>query len=538
MTTRRVAVLVALIAGCSGTPRQFPVRAPLRVDPDTTPFAPRPKTYVSPEIWDTVDNTAFEPLTRLLSLRGAVRARNATAIDEVADSSWFENRVERLAAGDLEAWARGPCTEPPPDPMGPWTVTSGKPNGANPGFMLEHASGRRFLFKLDRDSPRASAADVIGSRIYHAAGYHVPCNRVAYIDPRTIEIAPTATAANFVGDKVPFTREMLDAALARGLHGPEGTVRGGLSELLSGKPIGPWVDFGTRPDDPNDIIPHEDRRELRGSYIFAALLSHYDAREQNALDIWIETDATGAGFVRHYMIDFGDCLGSMSPWPRVSRRRGHVYELDWSSWFVDAITLGILPRPWRHPQFGPAGATLGYFSSEPFDPEHFRTAYPYGPFTRLTEADAAWGARILAKITPDAIRAMVEEAQISDHVVRDALLSALLGRRDKLLRRFLGSLSPLADAHVTYDGDAAWLCAIDRTIDGGIAAPQSRTFSARRGGSPLDVRRGASAAEWCARLPSSRGEYEVIELSTEAERALRVHLGVLGDRYTVVGVER
>jgi len=45
-----------------------------------------------------------------------------------------------------------------------------------------------------------------------------------------------------------------------------------VSRLLEGKPIGGPPFTGTRPDDPNDRIPHEQRRDLRGlASIFAWL---------------------------------------------------------------------------------------------------------------------------------------------------------------------------------------------------------------------------------------------------------------------------
>lgn len=543
MTTRALAALLSLAAfgaACGGPPRvRFPARAPLEVDPDMAPFRPRPQPYVSPEVWDTVDNILFEPLTRALAVRRIERAANATALDEVADSSWFQNRVGRADAdaAAIAARARGPCGEDP-DPAGPWIVTRGKPNGANKGFMLKHASGRRFLFKLDGgpQGERASAADVIGSRIYHAAGYHVPCNRVAFLDPRTLSIAPDATAEDFIGDKVPFSRAMLEAVLASGRRDASGRIRGGLSELLPGKPLGPWSDFGTRPDDPNDVIPHEDRRELRGSYIFAALVSHYDAREQNALDIWIETDpGSGSGYVRHYMLDFGDGLGSLSSWGRISRRRGHAYEIDWGAWFADTWTLGLLSRPWRDPSFGPGGPTLGYFSADNFEPDRFRTAYPYGPFTRLTEEDGAWGARILARISPALIRAIVAEARFSDPTVHAAALAALLGRRDKLLRRYLGRLSPLAAPRLVSSSS---LCVTDRLVESGLTPAASRPVTARHGSSPLRVRPGAAIGESCADTSVLSGDYAVIDFSTPTERVLRVHLARTAADYQVVGLER
>jgi hypothetical protein len=551
-----VAALAAL-AGCAADHRRFPVRAPMLVDADTTPFSPRPAKFVSPEIWDTIDNLAFEPLVRTLKVEKTRRAINATALDEVADSSWFENRIDALVAtaggdatGDFSAWTDGACSKPPPDPAGPWTVIAGKPNGANPGFMVEHASGRRFLFKLDggREGERPGAADVIGSRLYHVAGYHAPCNRIAFLDPKTIQISPKATAEDFVGDKIPFTRALLDKALGRGLRTADGKLRGGLSELLDGKPIGPWTDFGTRPDDPNDVVPHEHRRELRGSYILAALLSHYDAREQNSLDVWISTDggAGDRGYVRHYMLDFGDCFGSLSASDRVSRRRGHAYELEWSVAFTELLTLGFLPQPWRSPQFGPAGTTLGYYAAEPFDPERFRTAYPYGPLSRVTEADAAWGARVLARIPLAALRAIIAEARLSDPVVTSALTTALLGRREKLLRRFLGKLSPLTRPRLEQlEGGAAQLCVSDAWIEAGLGTAAERPLTAKLEGSAAALAIGPSIAgspgrpaERCARLPATPAPYTIVTLRSGPEHPLRVHLAAKDGGYLVLGVVR
>jgi hypothetical protein len=66
--------------------------------------------------------------------------------------------------------------------------------------------------------------------------------------------------------------------LQRAPRRPDGTYRALASKLLPGKPVGPFQYFGTRPDDPNDIFPHENRRELRGLRVFAAWLNHDDSR--------------------------------------------------------------------------------------------------------------------------------------------------------------------------------------------------------------------------------------------------------------------
>ena len=56
------------------------------------------------------------------------------------------------------------------------------------------------------------------------------------------------------------------------------------SKGISGKDVGPFKYFGTRPDDPNDIHPHEHRRELRAMRVFGAWLNHDDSRAINTRD--------------------------------------------------------------------------------------------------------------------------------------------------------------------------------------------------------------------------------------------------------------
>jgi hypothetical protein len=533
VTTRSIVAVVLVIGACGAAVRRFPARPPMTVDPDTTPFLPPPKEYKAPEIWDTVDNTLFGPLVDALAVHQASRARNVNALDEVPNSSWFENRIDTMA-GDTAAFVRGACDETAPDPAGPWTVVSGKPNGANPGFQVKDATGQRYFFKPDggRATERQSTADLIGARVHYAAGFNTACTRIIYIQPSAFSIGPKAKAENFVGDKVPFTQAMLDEALNYGVRRADGAIRGGLSQFLPGKPLGPWRDFGVRPDDPNDVIPHEDRRELRGSYVFGAWLSHYDAREQNSLDMWQAPGDGQPGYVKHFQLDFGDCLGSMSGWERVTRRRGHVYEIEWSTAFVELITFGLLPRPWRDPKLSPAGTTLGYYKAEPFDPDHYRTAYPFGPYARVTEADAAWGARILARITPDMVRALVDSANLTNPVVKHELMISLLGRREKLLKRFLTRLSPLARPRI----DGAKLCVTDARIEGGLTIGGKLT--AQQDGQTLSTERGRSDAERCVGPLSTSADYTLIELRADDTHPLRVHLYKQDGAYTVAGLDR
>ena len=81
--------------------------------------------------------------------------------------------------------------------------------------------------------------------------------------------------------------------------------------VLPGRPIGPFDVQGVRSDDPNDIFPHEDRRELRALQIFCAWLNHNDSDSVNTLDMYY-TDDEGRSYVMHHLIDFGT-TGSCAP---------------------------------------------------------------------------------------------------------------------------------------------------------------------------------------------------------------------------------
>ena len=69
-----------------------------------------------------------------------------------------------------------------------------------------------------------------------------------------------------------------------GAAAPTAAYRVVASKGITGKDVGPFKYYGTRPDDPNDIHPHEHRRELRAMRVFGAWLNHDDSRAINTRD--------------------------------------------------------------------------------------------------------------------------------------------------------------------------------------------------------------------------------------------------------------
>ena len=124
---------------------------------------------------------------------------------------------------------------------------------------------------------------------------------------------------------------------------PNGRYRVLASRFAPGAPLGNFRYYGTRPDDPNDIVAHEHRRELRGARVFGAWLNHDDSRGINSLDMLETTD--GRAWVKHYMFDFGSILGSGTVHAQ-RHRAGNEYIFEWAPGWLTLATLGLYIRPW------------------------------------------------------------------------------------------------------------------------------------------------------------------------------------------------
>jgi hypothetical protein len=548
---------VFTLAGCAGVSR-FPLAAPLTHDDDQRAFSQPPEEYYSPFAWDGANYMVFHPIARFFAVDPAGPATNVNALDEVPDSSWFENRLGARRVTPEEV-TRGTCGDEVLDPSGPdgsWTIDRGKDNGANPGFRVNIKGLGKFMLKTDpEDEPdRATGATAISTRIYHAIGYHAPCDTVVYFRPQLLKLQPGLTVTNNEGVTAPFDQARLDRVLKQASH-RNGLVRMVASSWLPGKPLGPYRYEGTRDDDPNDVIPHEDRREVRAGRLVAAWVNHFDTREQNTMDVFVPADPKkkdGPGYVRHYIIDIGDAFGSRWAVDGISRRLGNSYVFDGQHIAEDFLSLGTISRPWERAQL--TGGIFNYFSARDFDPEAWRGEYPNPAFMRMTEQDGAWMARILARFDDQLVQAAVKVGQY-DPVSERYLYETLLARRDAILRRYLSKVSPLTEVKVDQRG----LCALDLARQTGVVPNEGMSFRAYlyRGGSlePAEKPRfrPTRAPHVCldiahARFPASLeprpddpARYLVLDITNGyAAGPLRVHLYDLGERdgFRLAGVER
>jgi hypothetical protein len=575
--TRFLLLLSVLAAGgCAPAVREFPLRDPMTVDTDLRPVTvacrqvPTPKdpkhiscapdVYVSPLNWDGVDNIFFRPLSEALGVEHHGEAPNANSLDEVPDSSWFQNRIGVHPVAP-EQLARGACSpalilDPDGSADGTWLIDRGKTDGSSPGFRVSIPGKGKFLFKgEDPDEPeRPSAASVVGAAVYDAVGFNTSCEQVVYFRPSLLKLAPGLKRKGNFGAIEPFDQKAVDRMLANCPHRGE-LVRMQASAWLSGYLVGPFRYVGTRDDDPNDIIAHDDRRELRGGRLVAAWLDHFDAREQNTMDSWVTASPDGKdrpdaspGHIVHYYLDTSDCLGSWWPWEQISRRLGYSYIGDWGDMGRDLVTLGIPVRPWDRVRKKPGLEIFGYFNVEDFEADQWKNEYANAAFSRMTERDGAWMARILAHFTPDLVATLGQMGQFSDPRKTAYLTSVLQGRLDKILRRYLARLSPLADVHV---GSDARLCATDLARWRGVAERDRFQYTARfPNGAPLSIT-SSDDGSVCVQLPRAGADGGAADAGAPGAVTVRiddgfapgplvVHLYDLGASrgYQLVGLER
>jgi len=100
----------------------------------------------------------------------------------------------------------------------------------------------------------------------------------------------------------------LDRVLAEIDHRPDGSYRALVSATSTGNPVGGYAAEGTRADDPNDRVPHEDRRSLRGPARVSSPAREH--RRQGGPTASTCGSQTAAGhYLRHHILDFGLALG-------------------------------------------------------------------------------------------------------------------------------------------------------------------------------------------------------------------------------------
>jgi hypothetical protein len=554
MTRAPFFLFVAALCACA--PTRFADRMVLWHYPDDRPVA-RPPERRNPTIrWEGARDAVFRPAEHFLGLEYARQASGVNALDEVPDSSWFvDRRRDPSAPDDQPRWLelapevaeRGAAVEPEPSP--PFTVLHAKTEGSAKGLVVLDAEGVKYLLKLDPPGHPGlvTSTEVVVTRLAWAAGWMVPSERLIDLPVSDLQLSKDAWTKDKWDHQLPFGADDLAAMLSPVSH--DGTLRALASRLIEGDLLGWFTYYGRDKYDANDLIDHQNRRDLRGFGTFCAWVDNVDTFENNTLDSYV--GAPGQGHVLHYQQDVGASFGTFAGKP-APYYMGLVSDFPVGEMLTSFFTLGLVPAHWASVSLKRARDValvewpeFGMFDAEHFYPRQWAPVLPTAPFVRQTKRDRYWGAKQVARFTEAEVRAAIRAGRYRP-VAAEHLFEVLWRRREKIARAFFSDVAPLD--HFRLEDDR--VCFEDLWITAGLGGGEATLYRARER-SPFGVgapatfgRAGApSRPGGCARLAYADG-YRVLELSAKRPwqhhfgPTVRVHLSEHNHVRHVIGVER
>ncbi|MBF0430958.1 MAG: hypothetical protein HQK83_06740 [Fibrobacteria bacterium] len=419
-------VLILFMSSCTVKPMRFSSQEPIEVMNDKRP-GPVPEKTKFDFVWTGVDGLIRQPVVEGMKARAIPRAGDVNAMDDVPASTWFTPRLGYKEISP-EALKRGPEQVGPP--KSPVTVVKAKKGGGNPGFVIKDARGYTYLIKFDPpEFPGIETTTaVIVNRLFWGFGYNVPEDYLYTFSRTDLGIAAGGELSDSDVDSV---LKMVAPPIKQ-------VYRSTASLYISGKILGPIEPVGKRNGDINDQIDHENRRVLRGLKAFCAFTHQSGMRPDNSLDVY--EGEKGKGFVRHYLLDFGEAFGGHGA--------GKGRQWDGYEYF---ISPGKLVKnfffPFRLNTWEKISNTqwsaVGPFESVVFEPEEWKETWRYTPFDKALPEDMYWAAKIVAALTREHIRVLVEYAEYPNKLAQEYVIETIMQRRAKLITHYFQKVTPL-----------------------------------------------------------------------------------------------
>ena len=473
-----------------------------------------------------------------------IRAQNANTIDEVPDSSWFTNRMLPRPL-PVETLVRGAAVGRPPSPER-WVIVREKSAGFAPGFTAKDANGETWFLSFDPpDNPEgATGAMVVASRIFWALGYNQVETFITTVDPARLTIDPAATMRRPNGKRTPIRTDDVDAILERAARNPDGTYRAAAGRLLPGTILGPFRYEGTRPDDPNDVVEHQHRRELRALRVFGAWTNLTDLKAGNTLDVLVSVN--GKSVVRHYLQDVGSTFGMGANGPH-DWDEGFEYFYEGGSSRRRLVSLGFARSPWQTTPYT-LYPSVGRFESAAFDPLTWRPHAPTTAYMEMLADDAFWAARRVAAFDDATIRALVHTGQFSDAAAEQHLATILMQRRDKVAAAYLPAVNPVVNAALSPGGELTFEnAAVKAAVAPAPAGYQAVWWTFDNATGEVQPVGKTSAAGPALQAPGplpSEGRFVRVDVTATSpaqpawQQPVHLYFRRAADRWILVGLER
>jgi hypothetical protein len=391
----------------------------------------------------------------------------------------------------------------------------------------------------------ATGAAMVANRIFHALGYWQVENFIAELHLDTLHIGDKAVTDTPSGKVRTLDHDDLNKLLKRAARLPGGTYRMLAARGIK-RAIGGFRYYGTRGDDPNDIVPHEHRRVLRALRVFGAWTNLVDMKAKNTLDALVTED--GRTRVRHYLQDVGSTFGTGALAPR-EWDEGYEYLYEGGPAWARLVTLGFYIRPWQTVPYTEC-RSIGRFEGDQFDPTQWRPRTPTAAYLNARADDYFWAARRVMAFSDDLIRAIVKAGQYSNPEAEAHLANVLIKRRDKIGRAFLPTVNPVVDPALDDSGTLRFRNA---AVDAGVASPpegyRTEWFSFDNGtgeSKPLFAPVSAPGTSVAAQqpLPAAPGSFVRIDIAAVKPpnpswtTPVHAYFKRTGEGWKLVGLER
>lgn len=419
--------LLNMVAACGFSSYHFMKAAPVTSYNDMQPGPVPEKNDFMPASYQ-YDLLVRRPVVQGMEVSKHTPSRDVNAFDDVPSSSWYTQRLgyREITPEDL---LRGPQKIGPP--QSPFKVAKAKHGGGNPGFIIKDA--RSYLYLVKFDPPQFPGVEtttaLIVNRLYWGFGFNVPEDYLVFFHRDDFLVDPNGE----------LTREDVDKVLKLVAPPVDGVYRSTVSLFIRGNILGPIPATGTRKGDINDKFAHENRRVLRALRVFNAFTNHTDMRIDNTLDVY-EGEA-GKGFVRHYMLDFGEAFaGHAMEHDRLWDGFTHVFSFKYMA--RNLFTLGARVEGWENIKYTP-WQSVGTFESQVYNPATWKEVLPYVPIQYSGPDDNYWAAKVVGALTDEHIKTLVDAAQYPEEGAGEYVVKILKERRQKTLDYFFSKISPI-----------------------------------------------------------------------------------------------